>query len=292
MFYKRKIIDYHIIVEGKKERKEIILVAKGGLANRMRAIASGFVVAKSIKRPLTVVWNRNEELNAPFHLIFETGDLPFRVMEIGDLRYHCLYEAPRKKNLFLSGIFAKIQGSRILNINEEISKELLHFNLEHFKGNLIINSGLQFADFDHKLFREIFKFSKNVSDRKARILNLETPRYALQIRRTDNVSSIKHSPLELFEDVIQRLINQDASIKFFLATDDQHIKQYLSGKYPRNVIYNPNKAERDTPQGIVDAAAEFIIMSECREIFGSYWSSFSEMAALYGNTQLTVIKRD
>ena len=42
----------------------------GGLANRMRVIASGLNLVKNSNRDLNVIWNLNEDLNCEFDVLF------------------------------------------------------------------------------------------------------------------------------------------------------------------------------------------------------------------------------
>ena len=46
----------------------------GGLANRMRVIASGIWLKEELDTDLKVIWNKNNELNCPYHLLFEKTD--------------------------------------------------------------------------------------------------------------------------------------------------------------------------------------------------------------------------
>lgn len=270
--------------------KKIIVVPKGGLANRMRAIASGEALASRLERPMLVVWRRNFELNASFNSLFKEKDLPFKLVEVGSLNYHLYYEAPRKKNLYLSKLFTFLRGTKIINIEQNIPENKLFNEIKRQKEDVIINSGLLFFDFDPKSLSSIFTFADNVIDKGKQILQGQISQGALQIRRTDNAESIKNSPLKLFEDVINAGVAENPSVKYFLATDDQNTKVYLSEKYPSHIIYNPTQASRKTPEGMIDAAAELYIMSQCPVIYGSYWSSFSEIAAMYGNKRLIVVK--
>ena len=275
-----------------KNQSRIILVPIGGLANRMRAIASGWSLAKAVKKQFIVVWHKNFELNASFNKLFK-DDLPFNIIEPNDFIYNCCYEFPRKKNLFISHILKNLKGiSNYLYISYEYEPDQLCDIIKKAKGDIVIHSGLQFYDFDPKILVELFRFSDMVISTERLILKDYQPQYAIQIRRTDNKMSINNSPLELFERIIVTNIEKSPQSKFFLATDDKNIKKYFFQKYPLNIIYNPNNVTRNTLEGMIDAAAEFCIMAECPIIYGSYWSSFSEIAALYGNTRLIVVSKD
>ena len=79
------------------KEKKIIIVAQGGLANRMRAIASGLVLARKTYRDLLVIWYKNEELNASFGDLFTVSNLPFEILEPSYIKYNLLYEKPIKE---------------------------------------------------------------------------------------------------------------------------------------------------------------------------------------------------
>lgn len=274
----------------KTKKSEIILVAQGGLANRMRAIASSYYYAEKLNRKLTVVWYRNKDLNASFGELFETENLPFKILEPNSLSFYLRYEEPRKKNLYISAFINKIlKKQHIKSIHLE-SEEGIFKILNEFDDDIIIHSGSQFADFDRELLISIFRFSEKVYDTSYQILKGLQPTLCLQIRRTDNSQSIVHSPLEAFEKVVKKHLQEDNKTLFFLATDDTETKKYFSKKYPENFVVNPREARRDTPEGMIDGAAEMFIMSNCKVIYGSFWSSFSEIASMYGNNKLIVVK--
>ena len=272
-----------------KEGKKIIIVAQGGLANRMRAIASGLVLARKTYRDLLVVWYKNVELNASFSDLFTVSNLPFEIIEPSQIKYNILYEQPRKRNFWISGITRRLLGIKsIINIHLQSEKESIEDLVENDK-TIIINSGLQFAEFESKILHEIFQFNDNVREKTQSILDGCMPHKALQIRRTDNCKSIKRSHLHAFEEIIKSGLKNNENELYFLATDDFKTKCYLSSQYPNNIITNPREARRDTKDGMIDAAAEMLIMSKCKIIFGSYWSSFSELAAMYGECELKVV---
>lgn len=108
----------------------------------------------------------------------------------------------------------------------------------------------------------------------------------LHIRRTDNKESIRCSTDALFFNVIDQTLRNDPSVKFYLATDSQETKRIFQEKYPQNIVVNPAKAARDTKDGIITAMVEMILLSRTKKIFGSYYSSYSEAAALLGNVPL------
>lgn len=271
---------------------KLIIVPSGGLANRMRAVASGVALAAATKREPIVVWHRDSGLNARFSDLFLTEGLPFALREISDFPYAFLYEKPRKKNLFVSMVTASLSPKKRV-FQEKDSKK---FNAElkrlaiDSRRDLVVHSGFIFHEIDRKLMNAIFHYTPAVENRIEAILKGKTPRAALQIRRTDNRQSISGSPLSAFEEAARRILKEDVDAKIFVATDDQPTKDTLLREFGDSIILNPAPASRNTLSGMIDAAAELYILSCCRHIYGSYWSSFSEIASLIGGVPLTVVK--
>ena len=75
----------------------LTLVPSGGLANRMRAIASAHCLCQQTDSSLQVVWFRDWALNAPFNSIFLPQGLTIR--EATPIDY-LLNDRPRKRNLW------------------------------------------------------------------------------------------------------------------------------------------------------------------------------------------------
>lgn len=258
----------------------------------MRAVASGVALADATGRRPVVVWHRDSGLNAHFSDLFLTDGLPFELKEISDIPYALLYEKPRKKNLYVSSVTGWLGNKKIV-FQEEDSKE---FNDEikriatSTRQDIAIHSGFIFHEIDGALMNAIFHHTPAVGRRMDEILKGEEPQVALQIRRTDNRQSIAGSPLSAFEDAARKVIGKNPDAKIFVATDDQPTKDSLLGEFGHNIILNPAPASRNTLAGMIDAAAELYILSRCRHIYGSYWSSFSEIASLIGGVPLTVVK--
>lgn len=273
--------------------KEIFIVPQGGIANRLRAIMSAFSLARNLRRPLTIIWVKNEELNASFSDIFQIKPDLYKLVEISQFTNLFRYSPPRKKNFFLPSLLQFCDSRHFIHqtgSNPEFpTKEewLSDFNDKP----VVIVSGSSFFDYDPAQINTIFPVSINVKNRIKEILGGKQPDLALHIRRTDNDLSIRYSPIEIFEETIEKEISNNKDVIIFLATDDEKVKNALLQKYPENLISNSTPATRKTADGITDGMAELEILSQCHTIYGSYWSSFSEIAAEKGNNTLIVLKK-
>ena len=111
----------------------------------------------------------------------------------------------------------------------------------------------------------------------------------IHIRRTDNQNSIVHSPLSLFTGKMDDEISSDPTTNFFLSTDDIVLKEELRKRYGDNLLTCDNVSPRYTLHGEEDAVIDLFLLSKTMKIYGSFWSSFSEVAAQIGKIPLTVL---
>ncbi len=87
-------------------------------------------------------------------------------------------------------------------------------------------------------------------------------------------------------------ISENPDTRFFLATDSGEVEMKLLEIFKDRIIIQPNKQlGRNNPGAIRDALVDMLCLSRTRKILGSYWSSFSESAALMGNLQLIIVKK-
>ncbi|MDE7347356.1 MAG: hypothetical protein K2N48_11550 [Muribaculaceae bacterium] len=283
----------------------MIINPVGGLANRMRAMASGIALADAIGCDFRIVWRCNSELNASVEEIFNVPDyIKSKIIYPLKLEYSLKYSAPRKRNLYVSGLIAPIFFGHIFrdwtpeframvvnNKNESLKETAEKYILSG--RNVLFQSGLSFYPFPIELYRNIFRASNAVETKSNAILNsLGDHSIGFHIRRSDNSESIKHSPDSLFISEMDAAIHDNPKVKFYLATDDETTKVDFARKYGDRIISSKSVASRATKEGIIDAATEMYILSKTDRIVGSFYSSFSEAAAMLGDRNLKQVYRN
>ena len=112
----------------------------------------------------------------------------------------------------------------------------------------------------------------------------------IHIRRTDNIESIKSSPLEAFINSITAELKKDANTKFYLASDDDHVKDILEEKFPDSIITIREDVDRNTLEGMKFAVVDLFCLSKTQKIIGSVFSSYSQIAAELGNIEIEYAK--
>lgn len=77
---------------------KITFVPVGGLANRMRAVASAVMLAGKTKSELSIIWFRDWALNAPFYQLFKPVDREVACLRDASRLDYALLDRPRSKN--------------------------------------------------------------------------------------------------------------------------------------------------------------------------------------------------
>ena len=272
----------------------ITLLPIGGLANRMRAIASTVYLCRLSGSSLNVYWFRDKGLNSSFASIFgeiETGNI---TIHEDSLLSKLLYDHPRKHNLWLP-----LMPQKALFRNRAYDYEMNGYNRDvntfmNFlsEGNLYISSCYPIIDFPEGLFSELFRPVPEIQAKiDSVILGMSDYRIGVHVRRTDHSVSINNSPNELFYRVIDEELLLHPSLSIYLATDSESVKSEFKDRYGDRIYCSSSEADRNSVSGIKEAVSEMYILSKTDKIFGSCGSSYSEVASALGNIPLMVLKK-
>lgn len=254
----------------------IYVEPRAGLSNRMRVIASAYNLSKKYNTKMIVLWRVSKGLNASFYSLFK----PIKNLEVKESKHK------------LSILFAlcAIKANRYyknISMNTDIGR--LEKNLEQGK-DVYICTVHQFSDVGHY---DIFHPIESI-ERKAQYLidKITDDTIGVHIRRTDNTKAIERSPVELFTKRMDEKMKNCLHVSFYLATDSGEINKYLKNRYKERILSAANiKLERSSQEGMEGALIDLICLSKCKVILGSYYSSFSEIAAEWGNRELYILDK-
>ncbi|MGI4886664.1 MAG: hypothetical protein ACRYFR_17045 [Janthinobacterium lividum] len=272
----------------------IYLEPNFGLANRMRAIASGLELAQSANKKMKIIWQNNPELNCPFYDLFEPLpgiEVTNKYLHLNVLKTSNRTEASQQ---FLAKLINKAVGFDYCI--KEIDGDLLRINgkydiykITSDNKNVYIKTCGDFLYNDSflKKFKPVAALQQRI---EARVNDFTSYTIGLHIRRTDNVDAIANSPLELFVQRIKTQLSKNPDTSFYLSTDDLETEKYLKSVFgPKLLIYTKDFA-RDSEQGIKDAVVDLFCLSRTNEIWGSFNSSFSNIASRINQIKLTIMK--
>lgn len=276
----------------------ILFYPVGGLANRMRAIDSAVNYSESQKSKLIIYWIRDNGLNCGFNAIWKP--VLFVLDGKGHILDFFLYLYRRFIGFkYLLKIADKLRLIKVFvdqntGKNEEIYG---YIKLENRKAHylfLVIVTCENFfpsSEFRNDLFQLLPEVEELVKKETA---SFDENTIGVHIRRQDNEISIMNSPLELFEDRMHSEIKECPVTKFYIASDDYHVKNKFedSPLWKDKIMFTKGSLSRDSREGILQAVVELYTLAKTKKIIGSYWSSFSEIAAELGKIPLEVIKKE
>lgn len=277
------------------KKRKMTLLPIGGLANRMRAIASAVHLCRLSGCSLDVYWFRDKGLNARFGDIFKEIETDKVCIHRDSLFGKLLYDHPRRHNMWIPRVPQKLLFRNRVYDNEindyERNKDIFMKFLA--EGGLYVSSCYPIIDFNTDIFRDLFKPVEEIETKAYSVIsNMSDYRIGIHVRRTDHIVSINNSPNELFYQAIDEELNLNNSLSIYLATDSENVKEDFKNKYGNRIFFSTSEADRNSVSGIMDAVAEMYVLSMTNIIYGSYGSSYSEVAAALGGIPLIVLKND
>lgn len=258
----------------------IIVQPLGGLCNRMRVIVGAASLAQKMGRDLKVLWTQDATLNARFDELFEP--IPYKVVEVklDSWHYKALFHWYKDIRHYM------LLDDQWISVNAR-GKEYAEWSDKIEGKNLFLQTNLDILfDGDYS----IFKAKKAVIETMNNV-KCDESTIGLHIRRTDNANAIKYSPTSLFFAKVEEELKANPLTKFYLATDAPKEETAFVAKFGDSIItYEKHSLDRNNPVAIKDALIDLYNLSHCRKIYGSYWSSFSDTAALWTGIEKEVLQ--
>ena len=277
--------------------KQIIIQPRAGLANRMRLISSCLYLKKKFNAEMSMIWNLDSGLNARYQDLFELNQnirlinswSKYRLI----VKHKKLISSRFKLLKTLSKAWNKLASSLIgidhCLFDEDIKKGYAYVKaILEDNDTVFFHSCEEFIDYQEGIssFTPVPTIREKVQNYSKKF---DEKTVGIHIRRTDHTSSIRNSPNNLFERKIEEYLREDPSVNFFIATDDPLIEEHFKNRYPNKILSYLKTYGRDSSQGIIDALVELQLLSKTSVIFGSYWSSYSEMASRIGKITLHIL---
>jgi hypothetical protein len=275
----------------------IIIEPFGGLANRMRVISSALELNKFSDKKVKLVWIEKEDLNCQFTDLFQ----PIDEMEI--ITNRCYYKYAKATNQedktkrIISAIINKFIGIDYCIKEQDFSKYIWN-NQISIPEILLSNERIYFQtcqelnsakNFDSYLqFKPIDRIRVSIEKVTS---SFTSNTIGLHIRRKDHEKSIEFSPLQLFIDTIHNETTINDTTNFFLSTDDEITEKEIKSIFGEKIITFPKDFSRSTINGIRDAVVDLFCLSKTKMIYGSFWSSFSDIASRIGQIELITLKK-
>jgi Sulfotransferase domain len=278
-------------------RKKVYIHVENGLCNRLRAYVSAKLLATKADRDLVLIWIPDLHCEARFSdLLIESEEIIESRSELADLdispmsAYNYMEHLGGVKeqpidpgapgDLYIRSAYSL--RSRILTIAEEndvlrglrfaseIHRLTEHFDVSEAIGVHVRRGGG--AGFDHAPWDR----REHMSAKGKRLMD--------QYRsRTHPVA---------FMDRIDDVLSQDPEQRFFLAADSQETYRAFLNRYgEQTILHLPRDRYDRSKQQQVYAMADLLLLSQTKQLLGSSWSAFSEIAARLGGQNIELVGR-
>ncbi len=264
----------------------LTVVALGGLCNRLRAFLSAKYLSVQTGIPVVVQWESTAECRACFNDLFIAEEAP-SFMVTGRPWWNV---PARKRNLYIPALIRKLAGYRLQhNCYEPRQGQSLPVEAWRY-GKHYLSTGSAFYPYPEEMVRRL-QLQPELRAEVEELCSKYAPyTVGVHIRRTDNALAISHSPLHAFKQAIEAEIEAHPAVRFFLATDDEQLKQQMQADYPSRFIVQKTQVRRDTLQGIREAVIDLYCLAATSKLLGSYWSSFTDTAAELGQIPVQIVK--
>lgn len=265
-------------------QKTLTLIPYGGLGNRLRVLNSAFLLGKDLGAELKLIWFKKWELNSDLEALFATTGYvytpasPLTVALLKPFLKHIWiqkYESMYRKtlNLFYDKVYFDSDVTALTPA--QLWEDACRYR------RVLIATCYQFYDFENFDNYEVAPAIRQRIDNLTK--NFDSHTVGVHIRRTDHIALIEASPVELFVEHMTRMVEEDSAVKFFLATDDESVKQSMLQQFGERLLTQQTPLTRDSHEGMVGAVVDIYALSKTRTIICTTKSSFAKMAAMIGD---------
>lgn len=274
--------------------RQVLLVPSGGLGNRMRVLACAVTMMDTLPGRLDVVWFKHSGLNASFSSLFEPIDGERLRMLEGSRLDALWWERPRRNNLFVPRLFQRLLFRDCLYEQRitPLFRQGFDFRAWASQGNVYLATYTRFFPYPNATLQRLFVPVPRLRERIDRIRTaFSSHTLGVHVRRTDHVDAIAESPLELFFGKLDAEVDRHADTCIYVASDSEEVKAAMKARYGRRLLCSDKPADRTSQGGIDDGVVELFALSHTDKIYGSYLSSFSDIASELGDVPLEVVRR-
>lgn len=285
----------------------IIVEPSSGLCSRIFVLCDAYELAKKNDQKLVILWIKTADCNCNYYDIFDSSqfqDIDNKVMQfsrygrelkdINNFKFplgfiHFIKEICLRIKFMFSFYptrwYYQLKCSVHKNAYADGNAALNPESIRNCNSYIEAYNGITH---EHKVTSA--RFDKNSLAEASLILERAHGNcIGVHIRRTDHAPA-KGSLTINFIKKMESLLDEDSSLYFYVATDDQTEEDNLISIFGDRIISQKKKAlTRSTEQGMHTSLIDFLCLSQTKCILGSYSSMFSEFSAKLGGIPLIII---
>lgn len=255
----------------------IICVPVCGFANRLKFLASIEGISKKLKcKDVKVLWNKTMDCNISHVDIFD---------KIGNFEFISVHDVPPKEQILHYG-YIHMDSIQMKLKEENTDKSILLIEGGH-ESKYMDTSLIEFIKMKTKFYNSIV-WSEQLRTQLDDFGEIPTIGiHYRHVNKTYDNADIKANPLVNFSlnspfSEFEEFIKKNKHKMFFVSNSLYH-KKYVEEKYSKKVtiINDTEDNQRNSTDSMLNSVFEFILLTKCELIVGSYFSSFSDEASYF-----------
>jgi hypothetical protein len=262
-----------------------------GLSNRLRALASAYSICKELNKNLIINWIPDCHCDCRIEdLITNIDDLCVAVIDnintnkLINLKipYYNIHDKKCKFENIPKKIYVKSHSKLNNNLNENKHfNSFLHSLIFNTKINTLINSIPNINEYIGMHIRmEGGEYNQSIEAEKGSNWTEYGKEMMYKYRELSSIDNFIHQ--------INNILYKNPQQKFYIATDMKINYKKLIDIYGNDTIkfLHRDLFDRSLEQKYY-AVADIILLSKCKQFYGSFYSSFSDMVTYFQKTDIT-----
>ncbi len=273
----------------------------GGLGNRLLVLDSLIKILPRLK-PIKakVIWERNKNLYCRFSELFEVPNGLTFIETSGFSKYnpaslfqiYNTFHPAQYRWSWFNQLFGRERKYHYRVYSEDIEQELKE-RAEYLppeKKSVYLTFYQRFFNDGSPFygFQPVMDLRKKIDEISGQF---QQNTIGIHIRRQDHFEAISNSPTEVFFENIEKHLSV-SEVDFFLATDDPLEKKRLKSRFGKRMITRDIDYSRSSRNGIEDAVIDLFCLSRTSEIWGSFNSTFGQVASELGHIKFKSISQN
>ncbi len=296
---------------------KLYINVRNGLGNRLRALASAYNIAKYTNRKLVIIWIPDFHCEAKFtdlfvitqffknaSFVYTETEIPFA--EINN------YESNDKSNEIKRYEFNESGSGDMLKYNYETNKG--QYIDDRYPGDIYVSSACVLNNKHTNWYKEnaFLRHLQLTEELEMKIYDFEVKyniynAIGVHIRMGQDYHVYPHDNIEGYNEEskkscqkwraasnwetfvveMRRILKTNSNQLFFICCDNQFIYNEIIEEIGyNNICFVPKNVYDRSLKQIESAVMDMYLLSRCKTILGSNWSSFSEVAHRLSNKDI------
>jgi len=283
--------------------KYLVLHTQFGLSNRLRALASGMTFAKKYGYWLRVVWERDTHLQVCIEDVIDLQQSKlndtwciFNGSELEIIQYATIdhmnpdnpekrfQEIPTDHKLYIKTGFRFMKSKERTQFSDTEEQKSIDLIVPILQVQSIVNmvkfpKGCESVGMHIRQKNPMMELGASVAKS-----------YSSSSMNMLNKAFLRQNKVSNFQSKIYEIARKQKTC-FFIAIDDRNLLTKIDVPAPSTLEFIPRECDDRGPVCTIYAFADLLSLGLCEKIYGSTWSSFTEMAGRMARKEV-ILSRD